>query len=209
MQLMKKQIKISNNEIKQLLRIESFEFPKYSTQIINLANQNAQGTRPKVVGQMTELIQEFSGQSIEEWEKWYLEKHPDAIEKAIKKITEMVENFKTVINQIDNDMISNWVKDLVIIKTFIGLKFQEAILIKTANIFNTTYRLSSREDESRGIDGYIGDLPVSIKPETYKSKKSLQKTDFSKIEKIKSKRGTFNKKCSPLFFILNKIIIYY
>jgi len=185
---MKKQIKISNNEIKQLLRIESFEFPKYSTQIINLANQNAQGTRPKVVGQMTELIQEFSGQSIEEWEKWYLEKHPDAIEKAIKKITEMVENFKTVINQIDNDMISNWVKDLVIIKTFIGLKFQEAILIKTANIFNTTYRLSSREDESRGIDGYIGDLPVSIKPETYKSKKSLSENinvKFIYYEKVK------------------------
>ncbi len=65
----------------------------------------------------------------------------------------MVENFKTVIKQIDNDMISNWVKDLVVIKTFIGLKFQEAILSKTANIFNTTYRLSSPEDESRGIDG--------------------------------------------------------
>ena len=186
---MKKQIKISNNEIKQLLGIESFEFPKYSTQIINLANQNAQGTRPKVVGQMTELIQEFSGKSIEEWEKWYLEKHPDAIEKATKKVTEMVENFKTVIKQIDNDMISNWVKDLVIIKTFIGLKFQEAILSKTANIFKTTYRLSSREDESRGIDGYIGDLPVSIKPETYKSKKSLSESIEVKFIFYKKVKG--------------------
>ena len=66
---MKKQIKISNNEIKQLMGIESFEFPKYTTQIINLANQNAQGTRPAVVGQMSDLIQEFSGQTIEEWGK--------------------------------------------------------------------------------------------------------------------------------------------
>ena len=77
---------------------------------------------------------------------------------------------------------------MVIIKTFIGLKFQEAILIKTANIFNTTYRLSSREDESRGIDGYIGDLPVSIKPETYKSKKSLSENinvKFIYYEKVK------------------------
>lgn len=64
---MKKQIKISNNEIKQLLGIESFEFLKYSTQIINLANQNAQGTRPAVVGQMSDLIQEFTGKSIKEW----------------------------------------------------------------------------------------------------------------------------------------------
>ena len=86
----------------------------------------------------------------------------------------MVNNFKAVINQIDSNMIKKWVKDLVIIKTFIGLKFQEAILNKTATIFNSSYKLSTREDESKGIDGYIGDTPVSIKPETYKSKKSLK-----------------------------------
>lgn len=168
-----KQIKISNNEIKQLLGIESHEFPKYSTQIINLANQNAQGTRPAVVGQMSDLIQEFSGQSIEEWEKWYLETHPDAIEKATEKIIKMVDNFKAVFNQIDRNMIESWVKDLVIIKTFIGFKFQEAVLSKTAAIFKTTYKLSTCKDESKGIDGYIGDIPVSIKPETYKAKKGL------------------------------------
>ena len=185
---MKTQFKISSAEIKSLIGIESFEFPKYSTQILNLANSNAQGTRPAVVGQMSELIQEFSGKSIKEWEKWYLERHPDAIEKATEKITEMVENFKVVINQIDKEMISNWVKDLVIIKTFMGLKFQEAILSKVANIFNTTYRLSSPEDESKGIDGYIGDLPISIKPVTYKLKKSLNEKiniKFIYYEKVK------------------------
>ncbi len=45
---MKTKVKISNKEIKELLGITSFEFPKYSTQILNLANQNAQGTRPSV-----------------------------------------------------------------------------------------------------------------------------------------------------------------
>lgn len=185
---MKTQFKISSAEIKSLIGIESFEFPKYSTQILNLANSNAQGTRPAVVGQMSELIQEFSGKSIKEWEKWYLERHPDAIEKATEKITEMVENFKVVIDQIDKEMISNWVKDLVIIKTFMGLKFQEAILSKIANIFNTTYRLSPPEDESKGIDGYIGDLPISIKPVTYKLKKSLNEKiniKFIYYEKVK------------------------
>jgi hypothetical protein len=188
MQLMKTQFKISSAEIKSLIGIESFEFPKYSTQILNLANSNAQGTRPAVVGQMSELIQEFSGKSIKEWERWYLERHPDAIEKATEKITEMVENFKVVIDQIDKEMISNWVKDLVIIKTFMGLKFQEAILSKVANIFNTTYRLSPPEDESKGIDGYIGDLPISIKPVTYKLKKSLNEKiniKFIYYEKVK------------------------
>lgn len=102
----------------------------------------------------------------------------------------MVDNFKTVISQIDREMIENWVKDLVIIKTFIGLKFQEAILSKTAAIFNTAYKLSTPEDESKGIDGYIGNVPVSIKPETYKSKKSLsEKIDVKFIFYKKVKDG--------------------
>ena len=171
---MKTRVKIKNSEIKELLGSQPIEFPKYSTQIINLANQNAQGTRPAVVGQMSDLIQEFTGKSISEWEKWYLARYPNAIDKATEKISEMVENFRTVIDKIDQNMIEEWVKDLVIIKTFIGLKFQEAILSKTANLLNTSYRLADPPEESRGIDGYIGNLPVSIKPETYKSKRSLQ-----------------------------------
>ncbi len=135
---MRTRIKISYNEIKDLLGTENFEFPKYSTQLINLANQNAQGTRPNVVGQMSDLIQEFSGKSIDDWEKWYLRTHPDAIANATQKINTMMENFKSVIQLIDEEMISNWVKDLLIIKTFIGLKFQEAILVKTA-IFYTQH----------------------------------------------------------------------
>ncbi len=83
---MKTQLTISNNDIKQLIGTESFEFPKYATQILNLANQNAQGTRPSVVGQMSDLIQEFSGQTIDEWEQWYLDKYPDAIQNATEKM---------------------------------------------------------------------------------------------------------------------------
>lgn len=187
---MKQQIKIPNTEIKDLLEGESFNFPKYSTQILNLANQNAQGTRPSVVGQMSELIQEFSGKSIKEWEEWYIEKHPDAIENASKKIKEMIENFKSVITQIDDKMVRDWVKDLVVIKTYIGLNFQEAILKKVAGIKNTDYRLSTPEEESKGIDGFIGNVAVSIKPDTYKSKKSLrEKIEIKFIYYTKSKDG--------------------
>jgi len=31
-----------------------------------------------------------------------------------------------------------------------------------------SYRLSNVEEEAKGIDGFIGDKPVSIKPNTYK-----------------------------------------
>lgn len=184
------EIKIKVEEIRRLMEIENPEFPKYATQILNLANQNAQATRPKVVGQMSELIKEFTGRTLEEWEKWYLERYPDSIDKATKKILEMINNFKDVINQIDEAMIRQWVRDLVIVKTFIGLKFQEAVLKKIANKFNTTYRFSTPEEESKGIDGYVGNIPISLKPITYQSKKMLtEKIDVYIIYYEKQKDG--------------------
>lgn len=173
---MRTKFKIKNDEIRNLLGSEPYNFPKYSTQILNLANQNAQGTRPIVVGQMSDLIQEFSGQTLKEWEEWYLRKHPNAIDKASEKIKEMVDNFREVIEKIDDDMIKNWVTDLVIVKTFIGLRFQEAILAKASELYQKDYRLAHPEEESKGIDGFVGDLPVSIKPESYQSKKSISES---------------------------------
>jgi len=171
---MKTTVKIKNSEIKKLLDIEAYQFPKYSTAIINLANQNAQGTRPKVVGQMSELIKQFPGTKIGEWEEWYLEKHPEAIQKATEKISEMMKNLKDVMSKIDRAMIEKWVKDLVVIKTFIGLKFQEAIIRKGAELMRQKYRLAKPAEEAKNIDGYIGNIPVSIKPMSYVSKKALQ-----------------------------------
>jgi hypothetical protein len=168
-----KKLKMKNEELTRLLDADVVSFPKYATQLINLANQNAQGTRPEVVGQMSELIQEFRGKKLEEWEKWYLSSHPEAIEKAKAKILQMIENFKQVITEIDEEMIRAWVKDLVIVKTFVGLKFQEAILKRIASYAEKSYRLSDPEEESKGIDGYIGGHPISIKPRTYESKQML------------------------------------
>jgi len=38
-----KTLKISNNDVLALLEAEVSTFPKYATQILNLANQNSQG----------------------------------------------------------------------------------------------------------------------------------------------------------------------
>ncbi len=156
--------------------VETPEFPKYVTQILNLANQNAQRTRPKVVGQMSELIKKFPDKTLDEWEKWYIEKHPEAIGIATKKILYMVENLKGAITEIDEEMVRKWVRDLVIVKTFLGLKFQEAIIKKVAKQLSVDYRVSTPEEESKGIDGFIKGIPISIKPTTYSSKDMLSES---------------------------------
>ncbi len=183
------QIKIKNEELIKELVGEIKEFPRYTTQIMNLANQNAQGTRPRVVGQLSELIKECPEKTYEGWKKWYLSKHPKAIENATEKIDEMMNNLKNAIPSIDRSMIRKWVEDLVLEKTFVGLRFQEAILKKVAAIKNTNFRLAEPKEESQGIDGFIGNIPVSIKPITYKTKDALREEIKTKIifyNKIKS-----------------------
>lgn len=167
-------IKIKNEELIQELIGEIKDFPTYTRQIINLANQNAQGTRPRVVGQLTELIKECPEKTYEGWKKWYLSKYPDAIKNATEKINEMISNLKDAIKSIDKEMIQKWTEELVLEKTFIGLKFQEAILKKIASIKSTNYRFSDPQEERQGIDGFIDNVPISIKPVTYKTKASLR-----------------------------------
>lgn len=166
-------LKIPNSEVQELLSGKTYSYPKYATQIMNLANQNAQGTRAKIVGQMSDLIQEFEGTALSEWEKWYLERHPDAIDNATEKVYAMVTLFKEAILKIDKETVREWIEELVVVKTFSGLKFQEAILKKISLHFKKPYRLAKPDEESKGIDGFIGDKPISIKPMTYKTKMGL------------------------------------
>lgn len=183
------EIKISNDEIRRYLNIEEAKFETYISPLINLANTFAKGTIPSVVGQMTDLIQEFNGTTISDWEKWYLSRRPKAIQKATDKILRKIEEFKIIINKIERNTVEQWVKDLVISKTFLGLRIQEAILKKGAAIKGTDYRLATPEEESQGIDGYIGDVPVSIKPDTYKLKAALPEVIKIKMISYKKIKG--------------------
>lgn len=167
------QIKLKNDRITQDLVGETFEFPKYTTQIMNLANQNAQGTRPRVVGQMSELIEQCPKGTYAEWVKWYSERMPQAVNDATEKVYVMVQNLSEAIKVIDKELVRKWAEDLVITKTFTGFCFQQSILKTIAEKKHVQYRRATPEEESKNIDGYIGKIPVQIKPVTYKTKNML------------------------------------
>ena len=116
---------IKNEELTILNGSTSVNFPKYTSQLINWANQNAQGTRPKVVGQLSDLFPEYETASdnisLNGWREWYLERHPDAIKNATNKIYSQVTNLSEAIKLIDKDLVRKWVEDLVITKTYNGL----------------------------------------------------------------------------------------
>ena len=171
---------IKNDELVVLNGSETPDFPKYTSQLINWANQNAQGTRPKVVGQLSDLFPEYESEddnvSMQGWRKWYFERHPDAIETATDKIFVQVENLKEAIKLINKPLVRKWVEDLVITKTYNGLYVQEAILSKLAQKLGEDYRLATPEEESQGIDGYVGNVAYSVKPDTYRTMNRLSES---------------------------------
>lgn len=172
--------KLSKEDVACYNNTEKKIFPKYTTQLINSANQNAHGTRPKVVGQLSEIFPNFleteEDISLDNWKSWYSERYPNAIETATNKIINQIENLKEAIKLIDRDLVEAWVEDLVYSKTYNGMYYQQAILASLAEVKQTNYRLATPEEESVGIDGYVGDVAYSIKPDTYKTMVRLSET---------------------------------
>ncbi|MEZ4524742.1 MAG: MjaI family restriction endonuclease [Desulfobacterales bacterium] len=166
------------------------DFPKYTTQLMNLANQNAQATRPKTVGQLSELIQEFPGREYGEWVQWYTAQKPEAIDQASEKLYDMILKLRMAAGEIDKALVKKWVENLVLTKSYAGLRFQKSILKQIADAKKTSFRLAGPDEESKGIDGYIGEMPVSVKPVSYKSKPMLpEQIDVKIVYYEKKKRG--------------------
>ena len=195
---------LKNEEIYKLFKIKTIEFPKYTTQIMNLANQNSQGTRPKIVGQLSELIQVFEGDTFENWVSWYKKTHPTAISRAVSRITDMVEKLKKEIQLIDDEMIEKWVKDLVHNKTFFGLKIQNIILKKLAEDLKVKTRLATPAEESNNIDGFIDKTPVQIKPLTYKQKQALPEEIDIDVIYYDKKKDRINFEIPDKFYKIKK-----
>lgn len=178
---MPRTIKLTEEERERLVAEIDPEFPKYTTQIMNTANQNSQGTRPRVVGQMSEIIEEYKEEypngDFDDWKAFYYSKYDgeERIEEATQKVFEMVVKMREATKEIDEEMVRRWVNDLVLYKTYTGLgRNEEAIFEKLAEEYELEYSRSTSGEESKGIDGYLGGQPVSIKPDTYRQMSSLQ-----------------------------------
>lgn len=125
------------------------DFPKYTSQLMNWANQNAQGTRPRVVGSSRNSFRS-TAKSAATVRKFPSGDGNGGIRKDIRipstkaadKIFHQMEHLKEAIQLIDLDMIRRWVYDLVITKTYNGLYIQKAILARLAEEKGTDYRLA-------------------------------------------------------------------
>lgn len=168
------QFTIKTDMVKDSLGIPAVLFPKYTTQIINLAGQNSAATRPKIVGQMSDLTVISDASTLDEWREFYSLERAGSPKVAADKIEDMVEKLREAMKLIDRDLIELWVDDLLINKTFYGFRAQDVILDQLSLRLNVDLRTATPEDESKMIDGYLDGKPVSIKPTTYKKEARLR-----------------------------------
>ena len=171
------EFRISTEERERLVTEEVEEFPintpKYTTYLLNPAINLSQSNRPEVVGQMSEIIDDFRTTrpdgTFEDWIEFYFEEYDGErrLEEATEKAVPMVKKMKEAFDQVDKDMTHNYLRDLVLFKTYEGFDIQETILRKLRDMYDAEIERATPDDESRGIDGYVGEQPVSIKPETY------------------------------------------
>lgn len=171
----------------ELAEYKPKEFPKYTPSFINLINRWAHGTDAKVVGQMSDEVIKCPYKEYDKWKEWYLNKHPTAIEDATNLIIAKIKEVKPNIENIDKNTIKVWVDDLVIDKSFWGIKVQEAILKKIQKKTGIKCRLADKEEERKGFDGFIGNNPVQIKPDTYKVASNV-KTEVLRAKMISYKK---------------------
>lgn len=168
-------VRINREELRELMGAARLELPKYVEPLINMANRFSQGTRPRVVGQVSELIRECPERNYEDWKHWYLERYPRAIEEATGRIINVLGRMGKAMEGLNKELVRAWVEDVVLVRTFIGFRIQEPILRKVADALGREYRLATPLEESRGIDGYIGDNSVSVKPSSYRARGNLRR----------------------------------
>ncbi len=167
--------RIKSTEISKAIGIRQISIPKYSSSVINDANRYSGATRAENVSQVSETIKTFRkdktvpNHSLEEWVRWYITKYPRAITKATNDAWRKFKEIRRELAKVTKDDIKRWEEDLIIYKTYAGLMIQDAIIKTIASELNVESRLSTPEEEGRGIDGYINDIPVQIKSITYRN----------------------------------------
>lgn len=127
--------------------------------------------------------------------RWLTRRHHTDItmqDEAVQVLMEFVTNERNCqLNEIEVDAaplveampgpIYDFVKDLVVEQTFKGFQMEDFLLYTLADKFNAPVTRPDSDDESHGIDGYIGDVPISIKPKSY-----FQKNDLDANEDLRA-----------------------
>lgn len=161
-------IKITSRAFQAITRRNRSEFPLYSKPILNIATQNSKATQVKIVGSMKDQWMAFLStrqRSVDEWETWYMANGGQAkIDAATAKLYDMLCKMPVDHSVFTRDLAREYILDLVINKTHYGMSGEYHAVLAAADHFGLPYRFSTPAEESQGIDAWLADHPVQVKP---------------------------------------------
>jgi len=185
--------RISGNKVLQKRKID---YPVGLYRYINTACGQSMATISSKVGKIHGMFRGKKFRSLSEYKKIYLSKFPNAIDNAVNDILMDFKRFGLSAKKRNEykAYVEFFVENLIINQSYTGLKIQEAILIKMSEIMGEDYIWGTDREDSSGVDGFVGDIPFSIKSKSSKMKKKpgTKRIDYEINDKNNTVSFTFS-----------------
>lgn len=167
------------------------EFPDLTSDLISLANHLSKATTRKKLGNPALVIEEFEGKTFEEWERFYEQKRPGALDTASQEIYNAIEKLRNALALVDKELVWHWVEEAVLKRTYATWRIQETVLRHIAKLQNKPFRQADDQESETGIDGFIDERPFSVRPVSHYFKGPPEEKD-AQVDVVyfeKAKRG--------------------
>lgn len=167
------------------------EFPDLTSALIGLANHLSKATTRKKLGNPTSVIEEFGGKTFEDWERFYEQKRPGALDTAGREIYNAIEMLRNALELVDKELVRHWVEEAVLKRTYATWRIQETILRNIAKLQGKPFRQPDDHESEAGIDGFIDERPFSVRPVShyFKGPPEEQDAPVDVVYFEKAKRG--------------------
>lgn len=83
----------------------AYEFPELTGDLISLANHLSKATTRKKLGNPTSVIEGFNGKTFEDWERFYEQERPGALDTASQEIYSAIEKLRSALKRVDKALI--------------------------------------------------------------------------------------------------------
>lgn len=166
-------------------------FPDLTSELISLANHLSKATTRKKLGNPASVIEKFEGKTFEDWERFYEETCPGALDTASREIYSALGKLREALALVDEELVRHWVEEAVLKRTYAAWRIQETILRHIAKRQGKPFRQADDRESEAGIDGFIDERPFSVRPVSYYFKGPPEEQDalVDVVYFEKAKRG--------------------
>ena len=155
-----KHLRIGNSEFSLLSGDGTFHSDDLLSHLMDLAGRMLPPHEPNFSEKLTELEFEHQPGHAQDWDQWYHEKMADSVESESMRMTLMIEQMKSALNNLKETDIMAFCRERLITDSFVGTEAKRAILKKLAMEKQDTFKLA---EKGSPFDGFVGKLPVIIK----------------------------------------------